>query len=144
MLLFLAAVCVQARVDSNQRLPFSLHVDIPCTGDLVRLEGYIHVVVSSTRDSTGGLKLRSHVNPEGVSGTSLLGVLYQGTGVTRDHFNVKPPFPQSFTHINRFRVVGQGSRNDFIAFMTMHYTINANGETTADILDMWSSCGTGG
>ena len=60
---------------------------------------------------------------------------YQGTGVTQDEFNAKVDMEETF--INNFRIIGQGSGNNFLVHETFHVTINANGSVTA-FLDNFS------
>ena len=143
-LLLVEAAVVQAAVTVNQTVPVSIGLRIPCTDDFVRLEGDLHFVLSSTHDGEGGLHITSLYNPQGVSGVSVRGVKYQGTGVERHDFNVKPPFPLGLMYIRDFRAIGQGPGNDVIVRMMLGYTVNANGETTADVFYYSESCGSGG
>ena len=60
------------------------------------------------------------------------------------NFRVKPPFPRELTYISNFRAIGEEPGNDVIVRIILRYTVNANGETTADVFDYSASCGSGG
>jgi hypothetical protein len=69
----------------NGNIPLDAFVIIPKTGDVVHLSGPLHVVLEETVDSSGGLHIKEHMQPQGVSGVDLTtGAKYQGTGVTTD------------------------------------------------------------
>ncbi len=66
---------------------------------------------------------------------------YQGTGVTQQNFGGSFVNGQySSTYVNNFRIIGQGRGNNFLVHQTVHFTLNANGELTADVNNYRSEC----
>jgi hypothetical protein len=126
--------------------PIDIVQFVPCAnggaGEDVALSGTIHEVYHVTFNSNGGATIKIHDNPQGVSGVGLTtGAKYQATGVTQDIFNVSGNNGQySETYINNFRVVGQGPGNNFLVHETFHITFNANGELTAFVDNISTTC----
>src|SRR5205814_1743223 len=107
---------------------------VPCAnggaGEDVQLTGMIHDLLHITMDAAGGLHVKSHDNPQGVSGVGLTtGTEYRGTGVTQEESNATAGVEDTF--VNNFRVVGQGPDNNFLLHENFHVTVNANGDVTA-------------
>ena len=76
-----------------------------------------------------------HANPQGGSITGLdTGIEYRATGVTTE--TVKDN--GSFTFINRFHFVGKGTQ--FFVKETVHVTVNANGDVTAEVVNSETTC----
>jgi hypothetical protein len=117
----------------NISVPIDLVVFIPCAnggaGELIEMTGPLHIVLNLTFDNAGGVHVKEHFQPQGLSGTgSITGDKYQGTGVTQDEFNAKVGF--AFTYVNNFRMIGQGPGNNFLVHETFHVTVNPNGTVT--------------
>ncbi len=84
-------------------------------------------------------KIVAHA-PGGILVGQTTGTLFHTTGVTLflvDNNPDKGAFTDTF--VNRFNVVGKGGVRFWI-FDTIHVTVNANGETTANILKTTTSC----
>jgi len=64
---------------------------------------------------------------------------YQATGITEDKITLGP-LPVTSTFVNNFYMIGQGPRNNFKVHETFHFTINANGETTAFVDNFRVTC----
>ena len=127
----------------NVRVPFELFVFVPCAaggaGEVVSLSGPLHILFVTTIDSKGGFHAKSHFQPQGVSGYGeTTGARYQATGVTQDHFNGKVGFTSTF--VNNFKIIGQGPNNNFLIHETFHVTVNANGEVTAEVVNVKVKC----
>jgi hypothetical protein len=127
-------------VTTNERVPIALVAFVPCAndgaGELVQLTGTLHVLTHVTIDDQGGLHVKQHFQPQGVSGVGLTtGDKYQGTGVTQDQFNATAGLEQ--TSINNFRIIGQGPDNNLLVHATFHVTITPNGDVTT-IVDNFS------
>ena len=125
---------------TNDRFPIDITVFIPCAnagvGEDVDLSGNLHVLFHTTDDAQGGFHVKSHAQPQGVSGVGqITGDKYQGTGVTQDQFNAQ--VGEEFTFVNNFRIIGQGPGNNFLVHQVIHVTVNANGEVTAEV-DLFS------
>jgi hypothetical protein len=127
-------------VTTNEQIPFATVVLVPCAndgaGELVELSGTLHVLSHVTIDAQGGLHVKQHAQPQGISGIGLTtGDSYRGTGVTQSEFNATAAEEQTF--INNFRIIGQGPDNNFLVHSTFHVTVNANGEVTT-VVDNFS------
>jgi hypothetical protein len=127
-------------VTTNEQIPITLVVFVPCAnggaGELVELTGTLHVLTHVTSDAQGGLHVKQHFQPQGISGTGLTtGDKYQATGVTQEEFNATVGITDTF--INNFRIIGEGPGNNFLVHTTFHVTVNANGVVTT-IVDNFS------
>jgi hypothetical protein len=130
---------------SSQRFEISLPVSIPCanngSGEDVLLEGILHETFHLTVNNNKFL-LKIIDNPQGISGTGqVTGDKYHATGETQDVIN------QSFvngvyneTYVNNFRIIGQGTGNNFIVHENFHITVNANGTVTALLDNLTADC----
>lgn len=77
-----------------------------------------------------------------MKGTGLdTGDRYQGTGVSKRSLSFSDVgFPFTFTAVESFRIVGRGEGNDFFLHVTEHTTVNANGETSSQVLQLREEC----
>lgn len=126
-----------AEVVTNIRQEININVFVPCAndgaGEVVALSGPLHtLIISNTNDNTVSGSI--HNQPQGISGEGLTtGNAYRGTGVTRTHFTESLDSGQANeTFVNNFRIIGQGSGNNFLLHVVSHITFNANGDVTAD------------
>ena len=113
--------------------PIDTVVNVPCAnggaGEDVHITGTIHDLFHITVDAAGGLHVKTHDNPQDVTGVGLTtGASYQGTGVTQQEFDVTAGEQDTF--VDNFRIVGQGPGNNFLVHETFHLTVNANGDVT--------------
>ena len=121
---------------SSLKVPLALSVFVACAadgaGEVVSLEGTLHVLNHVTFTDAGTVVFKSHNQPQRVSGVGLsTGDRYQGTGVSQDiEVNHDGGLPYTFTGINNFRIIGQGPGNNYTVHGLTHYTVNANGEVT--------------
>ena len=136
MLALLGSTSVLAAADSftvSQKFPIDIVVFIPCAaggaGEFVELTGSLHDLFHVTFTPSGSFRLSVVDNPQGISGTGFTtGAKYQGTGITRDNFGGRFGFEETF--VNNFRIIGQGSGNNFLVHENLHITVNANGTLT--------------
>lgn len=124
--------------------PSVIPVFIPCAlggqGEVVELTGTLHMVMHFTVDPNGGYHYDLSFQPQGMSGVGeTSGDKYQATGITRDSANFST-LPYNSTYVNNFRIIGQGTGNNFIVHENVHFTINANGELTAYADNFSASC----
>lgn len=84
-------------------------------------------------------KFQSHPSATDFVGMDT-GMKYEGNGVTQNMFDSNPlgNGAITYTFINRYHFVGQGIQ--FYIKETSHYTINANGEMTADFYKYDTVC----
>ena len=117
--------------------PFDEQVFVPCAnagaGEYVELAGSLNFVFHSTFDGSGGMHLQLHSNLQGVSGIGMTtGTKYRASQSEVDQFNVAADdAPFEGTSVSSFNIVGQGKGNNFVLHETAHFTVNANGDVTA-------------
>ncbi len=121
----------------NETIPFDLIVLVPCanggTGEVVDFTGDLHILRVSALSFTGHITMKTHSQPQGVSGVGLTtGDVYRGTGVTQEIETAPDGYPYEETFLNNFRVIGPGPGNNFLVHEIVHLTVNANAETTVD------------
>jgi hypothetical protein len=112
-----------------------------CNGDTVLLTGFMHIQNHYFTDSSGGSHLESHVNYKDVSGVGTpSGATYraQNTEVLTVNDSSGPQFEQTF--IQNFSLISQGSEPNLLIRMTFHVTINANGQTTTNVVNAKVVC----
>jgi hypothetical protein len=123
-------------------VPIDEVLENPCTGEPVHFTGNIRIRGHFTADANGGLHVQGSVQPRGILGTGLeSGTRYRLVGVSRsgDYF---PPGEdlRQFTIVSRFHVLSEGSSDNWVENLTIHVTINANGELTAEVGRFTSRC----
>jgi hypothetical protein len=130
-----------AAVVVNTQVPFTLIVASTCQPEIVTLTGSIHILQTSEVDSNGGTHFKSQFQSQGISGVSMLtGIKYQGMRLNQTH-TIDHSTPALETTIqNDIRIIGQGPGNNLLLHITMHMTINANGEVTANVVNTSIEC----
>lgn len=131
-------------VTTNERVPLDLQAFVPCAddgaGELVQLSGPLHVLIHTTVDNKGGMTVRSQFQPQGVGGYGLTtGAKYQATGVTQETFTTNGA--ATHTLVNNFRMIGQGTGNNFQVHQNTHITVDANGTVRVDVDNTRTECG---
>jgi len=136
-----------AVVSSEQlTLPLKRTLWISCAndglGEDVTIQGELSIRTHSTEDENGGVHLMTHVRPSGVVGVGEeSGLRYRGTGGTFESEGYAPDgFPAVYSFVNNFRIIGQGPGNNLLLHMTVHQTMNADGQLTADVDLSHSDC----
>ena len=137
------ASVARAEVTVNLSVPVDIAVFIPCAnggaGEVVTLSGDLHTVLRYTDPARGGIHAASHFQPQGISGVGeTTGDTYHATGVTQDEFNATVAVEETF--VNNFRIIGQGSGNNFLVHSVFHITFNANGPITAFVDTLSVDC----
>lgn len=132
----LPAMAQGTAVTTNIKYPILWMEWVGCandgTGEWIVLSGYMHELWHTTLDGKGGFHTKMHFNPQGLSGEGqTTGDKYKGTGVTQEHFNGK--VGSQSTYVNNYRMIGQGPGNNLLVHENWHWTVNANGEVTADV-----------
>ena len=123
-------------------VPFVFDDVNPCNGEPVIMTGELILTTRTTIDSSGGLHVAFNLVPSGVRGEGASGAVYKAVGGEREHFNVDldddAPLTDTFTSV--FNLVSQGSTDNFIARITFHVTVNANGEVTVVFDNVVAEC----
>ncbi len=97
-------------------------------GENVKGDIGVHGVLHFNAD---GEITKAHFNPQGGSMYGeISGTRFQATGVTTESIPGSNG-AQTGTFVNRFHFVSQGGIQ-FIVYCTGHFTVNANGEVSAD------------
>lgn len=124
---------------SQTTVSFSRRIWVPCAndgaGESVALLGRLEVHSQATEDQQGGVHLVTLVRPSGVIGIGFVsGQTYRGTGGTLEveGYNYDG-YPATYNFVNNFRIIGQGPGNNLLMHMTLHQTVNADGEITSDV-----------
>ena len=122
-----------------QTLLFSMGLWVSCAngglGEYVNLTGELEIQSHSVEDAKGGTHLTTHVRPSGVVGTGVTtGLRYLGVGGTFEGEGYAAAGQATvYTFVNNFRIIGKGPGNNLLVHYTIHQTLNANGEVTADV-----------
>lgn len=134
------AVMAQATTTTtNLTLPLNTTVS-GCDGQLVTLSGEIHIVTHVTTDANGGMHIVEHSNYQNVSGTGQpVPLTYRGVSSNNTIFNNSMP-QSEFTVVDQVLLISEGSSDNLQIHVTMHFTINANGQTTAVVEEVRVEC----
>lgn len=122
---------------TNTEMPFTATLT-DCNGQPVVVAGTMHMVAHYTVSANGGTHLHINTNWQDVSGTS-------GTTTYRahsnNHFNFNSQGAQSeVTTIDNVRLISAGLTDNLKIRVTMHTTVNANGEVTASFVNFEVVC----
>jgi len=103
----------------------------PESPDIIDFSGAIHFVFHTTIDANGRFHMKRHSQPMNLKGVSqLTGDAYVATGVTQREENGTAG--EVYTFVNNVRLVNMGSGVYRLLHNTVHYTVNPNGDVTAD------------
>jgi hypothetical protein len=120
---------------TSNTLPLDFIRSADCTGELVELNGTIHLVSQTQPDGS----VVGHFNYQGVTGVGLTsGITYYATAV--DHFYLSAPFPWSINSMRNFRLISQRGDSNLLVTILYHITVNANGEVTVSIDSLEMQC----
>lgn len=135
-----------AEVTTNLSVPLNMMTFVSCAnggrGEMVQLSGELHLLTTLTVNDNR-IHVSQHAQPKGVAGFGMVtGDKYQATGVTRSDSNITvvTMFPYNTTYINNFRIIGPGPGNNYLVHATIHTTIDANGQITAQVANTSSEC----
>jgi len=139
-----AFAAVAGGVETNLVLPLDISTFIPCAnggiGEVVALAGTLHAMYNVTTDAAGGVHVKSHYQPQHVTGVGLTtGDKYQGTGATQQMFTTK--VGATTTSVNVFRIIGQGPGNNYRVQEVTHTTVHPDGTVSASVSKSSVDCG---
>ncbi len=133
VLLSLASAPLWAATSTTIPLDFIRSND--CNGEQVKLSGTIHLVSQTQRDGS----VVGHFNYQNVSGVGLTSATtYRASTV--DTFRLEAPFPSDIHSVRSLRLISPGPEDDLLVRFLFHITVNANGETTAEVEDVNIKC----
>jgi hypothetical protein len=130
------------QVKTNEQFPLDVTMFVGCTGELVHFTGTVHFEDTVVTDDRGNTHFQSHFNSQDVSGVGQTsGIMYRGSEAVNFTTNntVGPP-PFEFTHVDPFHLISQGPADNFICQAVIHVTVNANGETTSEVMNFRCDC----
>ena len=112
-----------------------------CNGHTVHLTGSILNTFSFNPTASGGFSVAFHSQPQGVSGVDeQTGVMYRGTGLTRDIFIVTPAGGLVETFHNRFHIQATRGEESFDVQETLHITVTPAGTVSVAFDNFSAAC----
>jgi hypothetical protein len=142
LLAFSGAVLAQATTETfKQEIPVDFTPTNPCNGEPVHLTGSVNFVFHTTQDANGGFHLTGHAETQRISGTGLeSGDKYRAVSAFNSTLNFVPEGAEEQTAPLTYSIISSGPSPNFVTHYTMHVTLNANGEPTAEVLYVRSEC----
>ncbi len=123
-------------------VPWTVTIDNPCTGEPILVRGTIHYIIHERTDSSGGTHYFRQSVFQGSAEGLTSGTQYQVINRQAD------PGPTNFTaggavtstDVIMIQYIGPGPRNNFVEFIQHHITFNANGQITAQPVNVRTEC----
>lgn len=116
----------------------------PCPpNNPVQLNGQLHMLVTTTANSSGGYQVYTRQNTIGLTGNDLVtGERYVASDEQADRasFPAGPPFPVTHTQVMSRELVSQGSSPNFVMHFTFRVTIDALGVPTVLVDNAHADC----
>ncbi len=126
---------------TNVFIDETIHVENPCTGEVIVFTVRAHFLLHTTADAKVGTHKIERVHGQRVFGVSDSGTPYVGkiVATTIDQNNGSNP-QNAFTDLLHFHVQSQGGADNFFLAFRMHVTVNGNGEAVASFTDFAAEC----
>jgi hypothetical protein len=120
----LVAATSASAIAYTEKIPFDtvLAPEEAC-GEAIHLSGTLLAQFTFTESSGGNVEIGFHFNPQGITGVGLK------LGTT----TIKVTGGISDTFVNNFKIIGEGSAQNFLQTDVIHLTVNANGDVTATV-----------
>lgn len=112
----------------------------PCTGETITLTGEMMIMEHEVDDSAGGSHFKFTIHVGGITAIGASGTEYRSVGAHSDYTSSGPGRAETFTFTISFLVISEGGTDNFLAKPTIHFTVNANGEPTADVFKFEAKC----
>lgn len=113
----------------------------PCNGEVVALSGFMHLITHETLAADGQQTLVANSNFQDVMGQGDLGNMYHAVNSVGVEINGSGQTQQSeITAPQQMLWVSTGSAPNFDSFVLLHGTTNADGQVTATVTVMDTSC----
>ena len=128
----------------NFIVPMDQWVFNPCAlngaGERIHLTGNLHIILFSNTGPAGNEIVKSQANPQGLSGIGEMTHLrYRGTGMSQVISTVKD-MNNTYTTIDNMNFIAPGKAGNFTMHTITHVTVNANGQTTAQVAVAGTTC----
>ena len=121
---------------SNGIYPFASYI-YPCD-EPVFIEGVFHEIFDVQSTPSGVFKLRYHINAKGKGVGDWTGAKYEWNDAINETLHLAAG--ETYSGHQRWRIIGQGGASDFYLNVSIHLTINANGQVTVDYGDFEAEC----
>jgi hypothetical protein len=124
-------------VNYTFHVPASVQTN-PCfPGDVINLNGDVHVVITTTADKRGGYHVTNSLDSQ-LSGASITTrTKYVNSENQQSDWYAGIPWPAVSTHTYDFLLISNNGTQDYMLHMTMHETVTAGGVPSA-VVDNWS------
>ena len=129
-------------VRSQQTLPVSVYVYLPCTGEWMHYSGDLHVNNHVTISDSGSTHVVYHINGQNLNGVGLSsGDAYRVVYVNNIRRNQDVDGLPAVNRLSiRLTFVGQGSGNNVDMLINISSTVNANGTVTNAVTSFEMVC----
>ena len=137
-----AARAQATTVTSNASFPFA-ETAVSCDGETVNLSGKMHILAHATTDARSGRHVVLQINTASIKGVGeSSGSEYVSSTTNHDSINDPDTLGGQSEHtlITKFLLVGKGRLPDMFVKTTLHVTVNANGEVTAEVTNVTAEC----
>ena len=125
----------------NSHFPVEFTDFFMCAGEEIHFTGAFHWNSHTVTDGNGGFHSVFTANDHSLSGVGLTtGTKYHEVGATVEVFNVRGTAPLEYTFTITLNFIGQGPGNNLIIKQNFHFTVNANGSTTASVDNFTQEC----
>jgi hypothetical protein len=140
MVLLGQSMPAQAGVVREYDLHFTGFVVLPCTGEVVTLEGFETITTKTEVDSSGATHITMLSRTSG-TGTDADGTVYHFRGQDRIvSYTSLDGAPRNECRSETLQAVSPGPESNFLLHSTSQTTVNANGEVTAQSFNFQSEC----
>ena len=130
-------------LDTHQ--PFTMLFFNPCKGELFAGTGFLHM--KTTLATAPNIHVSVEENFEGVNGVTMSGIRYVIPQQTSSHTILDSDFvPNNATAEEMLQLIRQAedgsliTGDDFFLRIKLHVTVNANGDATANFVDVAPVC----
>jgi hypothetical protein len=133
------------RTYNDVRVPVHHPIQVPCarTGmEIVPLDGVEHASFQLSQNAAGGLRMRMHVNAQGVTGVGLVsGDAYHASGTTEESYEWGPGgAPEGYYLTYTFNVTSPGATGNIVAHEVLRMSFDAAGYPSLDVVKFDAEC----
>jgi hypothetical protein len=133
------------RTYNDIKVPVAMPVRIPCSRagwEIIPMSGVEHASMQLSSDGNGGLRLRLHVNAQGVTGVGLVtGDTYRASGTTEETYEwTAAGAPDGYYLTYSFNVTSPGATGNVVAHELMRMSFDAAGYPSLDLVKFDAEC----